>query len=868
MAWGRWKSGLGERIRWAERLRLSGRWSPWKGIAALAALGLLVWVGGRAAESVQRARDAFPSESGRWAVPGLAAPVSILRDARGIPHIEAVEDHDGWQALGLAHGQDRLAQILWLRRLARGATAEVVGEKGLESDRMARTLGLGLLADEQAGLLAADSRRVLEAYSAGLNAQIERIRSGLAAPPLSLLGSPAQIRDWQPSDSIAVLKLIAWSSGNGLETGIVLDQLIRVLGGGAAAPFRPDGPGDWAGPSGLQGSSPIAPGADSTPPALGGLEPALPGRDLVRSTRIGGGTAFVLGGRHTESGGPILVADLHLPTTTPALVYEAHLRTPQLDVVGATIPGIPLFWVGRNPKLVWAAVPAGAVTVDLYMETIRESDGTYHDGGGWVPLEVRQEVIRVQIASGFREEELTVRSTRHGPLVNPLLSGSGRSEENGSSAGEMHPPISLAWTGREEGDGFAALLEVARASRAKGLRSALANHHEPVVAVVYSDASGDAGIQLAGWIPERTLPSSLVPVPARMRIYDWRGRLPYDRLPSVQFDASDSSPGPGGRGWVAFADGPIDEGIKASGIEWMWRPGQRERRLSGLLERLTESHADSALADRRWTERVDLRTVAAIQTDLGAGNVDEVVPAILRLARLKGPLTPEAEEVASLLSSWDGRMAADSPGGAVYSVLNHHLFAALFRPVLGDPLYHRYLALPDVQPGFMLGRVLLSADRRRAPGGWADLDRVVVALRESLRRTWVTLVYRLGPSRADWLWAGLHGLEFRPFDGSESPSSSILAQGVGGDASTLATSASAPSGFEVASASTYRLAVDLAARDRVLSALAPGQSEHPRHSHFDDGAERWLGGRMNLLLTSRLHVEEESQAPLLLEPLP
>jgi penicillin amidase len=863
VAWGRWKSGLGERIRRAGRVRSLGLWNPWKGLAALAVLGLLIWVGGRAAESVQRARDAFPAESGRLTVPGLTAPVSVLRDARGIPHIEALDDHDAWRALGLVHGQDRLAQILWLRRLARGTTAEVVGEKGLQADRMARTLGLGLLADGQSESLAPESRRVLEAYSAGLNAQIERIRSGEAAPPLSLPGSPAWIRDWKPGDSIAVLKLIAWSSGNLLQTGIVLDELIRVLGGRLAAPFRPGGLGE---PGGLQASNSRASLSAAVPSALEGPQPPLAGRDLVRSTRIGGGTAWVLAGRHTESGAPILVADLHLPTTAPALIYEAHLRTPILDVLGATIPGIPLFWVGRNANLAWAAIPAGAVTVDLYMETIRESQGTYHDGNAWVPLDVRQELIRVQTASGFREQELTIRSTRHGPLVNALLGAPGRAEGEGASAANAHPPIALAWTGQEQGDGFSALLGVARAARAEALRSALASHHEPVVAVVYADAAGDAGVQLAGWIPERTLPSSLVPVPARMRIYDWRGRLPYDRLPSVRFDASNSSAGPGGRGWVAFADGPLEEGMKPSGIEWMWRPGERERRLSGLLGELTESHADSSQAGRRWTERVDLRTVAAIQMDLGAGNVDEVVPAILRLARLKGSLAPEAEEIANLLSRWDGHMGPDSPGGAVYSVLNRHLFSALFQPVLGDSLYRRYLALPDVQPGFMLGRVLLSADRHRAPGGWADLDRVVTALRESLRRTWVTLVYRLGPSRADWLWAGLHGLAFRPFDGSEPLLPSTVALGVGGDSSTLATSASIPAGFDVASASSYRLAVDLAAPDRVLSALAPGQSEHPRHPHFGDGAERWLGGRMSLLLTSRLHVEEESPAPLVLEP--
>ncbi len=792
----------------------------------------------------------------------------MLRDARGIPHVEALTDRDAWLALGVAHAQDRLAQMLWLRRLARGKTAEVVGKSGLATDRMARTLGLGRLADGEWARLAPESREVLDAYSAGVNARIRRVRAGELFPPLSLQGEVADILDWQAADCLAVLKLIAWSASNRLETGVVLDELIRVLGGGLAAPFRPGGIARMAEPAPTERPEPRDTEAPTTPRRRAGA----PGDGLVRSTRIGGGTAWVLGGRHTESGRPILVADLNLPATTPALVYEAHLQSRNMNVVGATIPGIPLFWLGRNLELTWAAIPAGAVTVDLYMETVRDAEGVYHDGSRWVPLEVRREVIRVREAPGFRDEEMTVRSTHHGPLMNSVLENSARTEGRGAfneEAGVGNPPIALAWTGQQEGNGFSSLLALTSASDGSELRAALANHHEPVVAVVYADAAGDAGVQLAGWLPLRTLPSGLVPVPARMRIYDWRGAIAYDTLPSIRLDASSSVTGPGTRGWVAFSDGDLDPG--SSGIEWLWRPGARARRLEQGLAALTGGGTAADSEGALGARRADLRSAAELQMDLGVSDADKVVPAILRLARIGGPLPPEAEEIANLLSRWDGNLGGESTGAAAYSVLNRHLFAALFRSELGESLFDRYLDLPGVRPALMVGRVLLAADRYRAPGGWADLPRVVSGLRESLRLTWVTLSYRLGPSREDWLWGGLHGLAFRPFSGADpgrGGSKELPRVGIGGDANTLASSRSGTTGFDVASASTYRLAVDLASPDRLLSSLAPGQSEHHRHPHRLDGTRRWLEGRPNILLTSRLYIEEESAPPLLLEPAP
>jgi penicillin amidase len=177
-----------------------------RGGAALLAVAILLAIGlyaQRLREDAE-ARAAFPLEAGRSAVAGIAAPVEIYRDSRGIPHIQAVNDLDAYFGWGFAHAQDRLAQMLWLLMSARGRTAEIVGVAGLEADRWARTLAWGALADRQFELLDDDSKALLVAYAAGVNARLERIRSGRVAPPLGLQGAALPADLWQPSDSLAI----------------------------------------------------------------------------------------------------------------------------------------------------------------------------------------------------------------------------------------------------------------------------------------------------------------------------------------------------------------------------------------------------------------------------------------------------------------------------------------------------------------------------------------------------------------------------------------------------------------------------------------------------------------------------------------
>lgn len=825
--------------------RARGALSRWIGTGVVLAVlvSALAWGLGRLREQ-RAARAAFPLVSGVVRIDGPAAPVDVYRDARGVPHVEAKSEPDAWLGLGFAHAQDRLTQMLWLRRQARGRTAEVVGPTGLEADRLARLLDIGSLADAQVSRLPAEVRRILEAYAEGVNARLERIERGTVPPPPGLPGLPGlaeqgPVEPWTPGDSLALVKLWAWTLADSLRASLVLEDLVQRLGGQEARPFFPESPGVKGIPAPPEYRVALDDPARPAWPAergLGALTDALGlgGQSL-------GSSAWVLGGRHAQGGRPLLVADLHEPPTAPALFYEAHVRGGDLDVAGATLPGVPVVWVGRSPDVAWAATHARAVTVDLFVETLREEEGEtrYHDGKRWRPLWEREEVLRVRNADGsLREERFVVRGTRHGPLLAPLLASE-------------RAPLALSWTGARRGDGVQAMLGVAHAHDAADVIEALRSHHEPVIALVYADREGAAGMQVAGWVPQRALPTGLQPVPGRARFYDWRRPVPFDELPASRLED--------GEGWVLAADEPFATPSGSPPIEWLWRTGERASRLESLLRRATARGG------------LRLRDLASFQDDVRSPAALAFVASLRSVAGEQPPLGPEAREVLDLLEEWDGDVSADSRGAATYHVLLEHLTRELFLDALGEDLFDRYRALPHTDATRVAREVVVAAAEGGEPGGWSDPERVRGAVRDALRQTWFALSYRLGANRDRWAWGRLHALAFLPFGGLQAPGSrGEPVRGpypYGGDQLTLhhaAYDSSEP--FAVRAVSAYRFAADLAAADQSLSAWAPGQSENPLHPHYDDGIEPWLAGRLGLLLTSPLVVEESSVARLTLEP--
>jgi len=775
-------------------------------------------------------RSAFPLENGQIAVAGITAPIEIHRDDRGVPHVEAATESDAFFGLGFVHAQDRLAQMLWLARLARGRSAEVVGPEGLPADRLARTLDLGGLADAEFERLDAGTRDRVAAYARGVNARIRRIRAGAAKPPVALSERRDSIEDWQPSDSLAVLKLYSWGLSGSLDVSLVLNDLIERLGGFGARRFFPQIPSPDPSvrpPVTARGSRSRPAGGDPLRAAAG-----LRGRAI-------GSTAWVVGGDQTASGAPILIADAHLETTAPSLFYVAHFRGGDLDAAGATIPGIPVVWSGRNRSVAWASTHARAVSTDLYQETLSDDDeALYFDGGEWRELSQRVETLAVR---GAADESLVVRSTRHGPLVHGLIDGD-------------REPLALSWAGaRASGrSGIASLLDVARAGGAAALRRALARHEEPVLTVVYAAGDGAAGLQVAGWIPSRALASALVPLPGRARWYDWAGRVDFDRLPRRRLRS--------GAGWAIAADNSLASENDRTRVEWLWQSGVRARRIEALLRAAT---ADGP---------VDLREMIGLQTDVAMERARDLIAIALSFTEVGERPGPEGREIAGLLRSWNARAGAASSGAAAYHVFLENLTRRLLEPVLGAALLDRYLALPQVDPDQVVFEIVSEAAAQVEAESWWGRDVVGAAVRESLRETWFNLSFKLGANRSRWHWGRLHPLTFRPFRPGERLTrggADLGPFGYGGSAATVsAAEYDRADRFAVRVASTFRLAVDAAALDQLLVVLAPGQSEHPGHPHFADAVPRWRAGRSYLLATAPLLVEEMSSALLRLEPAP
>jgi penicillin amidase len=780
------------------------------------------------------ARAAFPLEAGRVAVAGITAPIEIYRDSRGIPHIQAANDLDAYFGWGYAHAQDRLAQMLWLLMSARGRAAEIVGAAGLEADRWARTLAWGALADRQFERLDEPSKALLVAYAAGVNSRLERIRDGRVAAPVALERAMLPADLWQPSDSLAILKLYGWGLADSVDVSLVLRDITASLGSRAARPFFPSAGEDL--PSPFQGV--LANGkahGRSAAKATAGLEHLR--RTLGLNGRAVGSSAWVLGGEHTESGHPILAADSHLETTAPPLLHVAHVRGAEFDVAGVAVPGVPVLWTGHNQSVAWASTSARVATIDLYNETLGESDSNrYHDGRDWRDLEARVEVIEVR---GRAAETLTIRSTGHGPLVDSLI------------AGETEP-FSLAWVGAREdvNSAFTSMSKVARARNASELKKALAEHHEPPLAVAYVDQAGAGGVQLAAWIPVRALPTDLVPLPGRARWYDWQGRLDFDRLPAEEIRS--------GRGWVIAADNPIARHNSAEKIDWLWRSGVRAERVHALLE------SKSKLG------KIDLRGMSELQSDVGSQVAKPLVALVLELAGPVEHLSVESQEIAQLLGAWDGDSGPDSVGAAAYHVFVERLTSELFDLLLGKKLADRYRALRQVDASSIVFALVRSA-ADNDPAAAFDADRLRGVIQDSLRETWLRLSFELGANRGKWGWGRLHRLTFRPFGdlrrGSGLVGLSELPYGGSGDTVNTAEFVE-PDDFAVRVASIFRMVVDAGALDQALTALAPGQSEHPGHPHFSDGLDDWRVGYSALLVTDRLLVRESGDRQLVLEPLP
>ncbi|HEY0275560.1 MAG TPA: penicillin acylase family protein, partial [Paenirhodobacter sp.] len=551
---------------------------------------------------------------------GVAPPSVIWRETNGIPHIQAATDAGAWAGLGTVHARDRLFQMDHTRRRAQGRMAEWLGRDMLEADRLARRLGGAAVAQANVMALGEEARAMLEAYCAGVNAEIGRLRATGGLPEeYALLGQAEGPEPWTPADCIAVTRQI------GLAMGSVWMKLFRAaalpaVGAGLVSLLRhdDDGADRFVLPPGAEGQRWMASLADLAPAAEALL--AL-GSD---ATAGGGSNNWVVSGDLTTTGLPIMAGDPHRELEVPAMYTQAHLCGAGFDVIGLTIPGAPGFpHVGHNADVAWSVTHAMADIQDLFIERFDDGARHYLHRGTWHPALYRQETIAVR---GEADEPLEIWGTAHGPVI----------------CGDPRAGHAIAFASPQldpEDRSFDCLPRMLRATGVAELHEAvrgwgLIDHN-----LVAADRSGRIGHRVRASLPRRGHMNGWLPVPGWTGAHDWNGMVPFEDMPAAidpkgcRIVTANNRVVPDGGAYYFCTDAT---------------PPWRAKRIAARLDALGSLSAE---------------TMAPIMMDRHSG----AAPVFRQHLARHRAATPDAKQLAARIAAWDGKMDADRVEPTLYA---------------------------------------------------------------------------------------------------------------------------------------------------------------------------------------------------------
>jgi penicillin amidase len=741
------------------------------------------------------ARRPLPKVKGTIEIPELRAKVRVRRDRWGVPHIEAAEREDLFFAQGYCHGQDRLWQMDFYRRVVQGRVAEMAGEEGLAVDRMMRTLGIRATAEREVEEMEPGMRARLERFCAGVNAAARDAR----ARPFEMQILRLDFAPWQPVDILSLGKLLAFGLSTNWERELLRADLVRELGPELAARLDPVYPAD----------NPVV---DQLPFSGEGM-PLVEQIDRVRrslglAAEASGSNNWAVSGARSATGTPLIAGDPHLSPSMPGIWYEVSLRHGDRFVRGASLPGMPGIYMGQNNDVCWTITNVMADVQDLFVERVEGDEYLFEDE--WRPLQRRREEIVVKGCS--EPVALEVRATHHGPIVNEAL---------GADEGE---PLALAWQALSESTAFEAAFELLDIASGPELVAKLEGHTAPASNMVWADRSGSIGYKLIGRLPIRRGGCPDLPKPGWSGEFEWEGTVPYDELPEVTDPES---------GFVITANNRIVGDEYPHHITSDWLDGFRAKRIEEMLEA---------------TEKHDLESFEAIQND----NFSlPGVEAAARLSRLH-PRGQRERSAIERLRSWDGCLGPETIAGTIYQAFLLRLAREVARAAIGDrDLCERWLDradngfLPHVTSPWRWHSHLMSL--------WEEADEELIGrpwdglVLEALAGALDDLSERFGPDPEAWRWGRVHELKFPHPLGDANPLFDRLLNRrlrAGGAQETVSQIAYDPNDpYNAVWAPSWRMIADPTDPDRSRWQTFTGQSGHPASKHYDDLQVDWLEGR-------------------------
>ncbi len=642
---------------------------------------------------------------------------------------------------------------------------------------------------------------LIVAYTDGVNTYLATVKR--LPREYAILGTKPV--PWAPEDTVVCGTLMAYSLTRSVKADLMLYQIGEKAGPDVLRYLKPSFP-DFAPTVSMKTDSPARTNLTGTV-ALVSLPSSPPGTDYtpLYPPQVPASNWMIFSPSKTTTGGAIFTGSPDLEPKIPALFYLIHLSSPTYNVIGGSIPGTPGITVlGFNGTFAWSTVNGRGDELDYFVEKINPTNpNQYLTEDGYKDFELIQETLKIKTKGGIREEKMTVKLSRHGPIISDVI--------------PLAPPnTAMKWVGFEPAGVFQAFFELDRAKNFDEFRKALSVMKTPTLNIGYADINGNIGYQYIASVPIRMQGDGTLPVPGWDGKSEWVGYVPFEELPY------DYNPAKGYLG--AFNNLPKALSYSITNYYLF----ERAMRFDEIM---------------KGTEKVSIEQARGFQTDTGSVVAERWVPFITaacgKVKELKDPL--------ALFDGWDFTIDRKSAAAALFDAFYFHMMKNTIEDEIGGDLfmqlstdYHIYM-IDEMLTKNIGNRDFILFDDITTPGVKENRDDIIV---KSMKDAVAELADRIGKNPKEWRWGDIHRMTFKHPMGKKLPFFNLSPIPISGDDFTIGAGAwDNAHPYDMTSGGVIRMIVDFSNIENSTFVSPPGQSGLLKSPHYGDQARLWADGR-------------------------
>jgi len=747
----------------------------------------------------------LPLYQGELPLSGLKSPVDVFTDEFGVPHVFANNEDDLFFTAGYLAGRERLFQLSTVALAVRGELASALGDQYLGSDIYLRTWRIHDIAKKMVESMEPKNKRIFESFCDGINYRIDEIKKD-APIEFKILGIDPPY--WDPSIVAGYARMMAHEMQGAWEPEIVYGAVASYFGEEKLAD--------------------LIPGYDEDKPtivetSLKYLKPVFDEiitqeftiRDLFGKHNADiGSNNWVVSGKLTASGKPLLANDPHLAYSQPPRWFEIHLKGGRFNVSGVCIAGIPMPVIGQNEHVAWGFTNSMVDDLDFFIETINpKNPNEYRSGDKWLPMELVQETIPLK---NGRDTTITIRITHHGPII---------SDVHGLLK-EKNVAMSMAWTGHWNTTEMDAWIKLNTMENWEDFSRGVRDFGVPGQNIVYADINGNIGWRPAVYIPVRKDGHTMVPRPGNDPDYDWKGKVPFEEMPYLYNPK---------KGYISTANNKTIGDEFPYYISGFWADPSRIEQINRRLDSM---------------DNMSVEKMKSVQLDQTSPFAQEILPFIW--------LTETGEETGNLkrayefLKVWDGVEDVDSEAALIFHATMRNLVLNLYGDelaLLGQNYLEAYTGLKylvhrKIREIFKTGESSW-IDNITTPNHVETLNEIIS---KSVADAIIELEESFGINISNWKWGDAHSLTHPHmlskvklldwfFDLNVGPFRSG-----GSDKTPNAGGYSFNKPYHQSAGASMRRIVDFNNMNETQFVLPTGQSGIPSSPHYRDQAEMYHSG--------------------------